>query len=139
MSELKSERRIGRSILSVVAGIVVGVALTLGVDALLQHVGIIPQLGGRLSDRAAMLAVAYRVIFSVLAAYITARLAPYRPMLHAMIGGWLGFFVALVGTVVTWNRDLGPHWYAIAVALIAVPSAWIGARIWGRQIIAPRF
>jgi hypothetical protein len=129
MSTNNNERRLGRSILAVLVGIVVGVALTLGVDAILQQAGIIPPLGGRLSERAALLATGYRAIFNVLAAYITARLAPYRPMLHAMIGGWLGFLVALVGTAVTWNRDLGPHWYAIAVALIAVPCAWIGARI----------
>jgi len=128
-----SSRRVGRSILAVVVGIVAGVALTLGADAILQHAGIYPPLGGRLTDRAAVLATAYRVIFSVLAAYITARLAPYRPMLHAMIGGWLGFFVALAGTVFTWNRDLGPRWYSIAVAAIAVPSAWLGAKIWASR------
>lgn len=130
MSVATGERRIGRSVLAVVVGIVVGVALTLGTDAILQRAGVIPHFGGRLTNGPAALAVAYRVIFSVLAAYITAWLAPYRPMLHAMIGGWLGFFVGVLGTVATWNRDLGPHWYAIAVALIAVPSAWIGARIW---------
>src|SRR5580658_724550 len=115
MSESAGERRLGQSILAVVAGIVVGVTLTLGFDAVFQHLGILPTLRQRLTNGPAVLAVAYRMIFGVLAAYVTAWLAPYRPMLHAMIGGWLGFFVGVVGTVATWNSDLGPHWYSIAV------------------------
>jgi hypothetical protein len=36
-----------------------------------------------------------------------ARLAPYRPMQHAL-GGGAGLVLNIVGAAATWNRGLGP-------------------------------
>jgi uncharacterized membrane protein YccC len=67
---------------------------------------------------------------------VTAKLAPHGPMLHSMIGGVLGFVVGVGGAVVTWNREaeFGPHWYPVALILIALPCAWLGARIREMQL-----
>ena len=35
------------------------------------------------------------------------------------------------GLLVTWNKELGPKWYAIAHVVLAVPETWIGGRIHG--------
>ena len=43
------------------------------------------------------LATIYRTIYGVLASYIAPRLAPYRPMLHAMVLGILDFIVSVAG------------------------------------------
>jgi hypothetical protein len=123
-------------LLALVAGIFVGAALSLGLDEILHVVKIYPPWGERISGGLAAMATAYRMVFNILGSYVIARLAPNRPMRHAMIGGALGFLAGAAGTVATWNRDLGPHWYSAAVALIALPCAWIGARIWERQVRA---
>jgi len=66
----------------------------------------------------------------ILGSYVTARLAPNKPMNHAMIGAAIGTAIGTVGAVATWNKDLGPHWYPIALILTAFPTAWIGAKAW---------
>jgi len=67
--------------------------------------------------------------------YITARLAPDRPMRHALAGGIVGFVACTVGAVVTWNRGpaFGPHWYPLALVATAVPCAWLGGQLRVRQ------
>jgi len=113
----------------VLAGIVVGAALSLGTDALLKAFGVFPKLGNQMSEPLFLLATAYRIVYGILGSYVIARLAPDRPMQHALIGGVLGLVVSIIGAVVTWNRDLGPHWYAIGIAVTALPCAWVGGKL----------
>jgi hypothetical protein len=67
----------------------------------------------------------------VAGAYLTARLAPSRPMMHALVLGALGFVASLVGAVVTWNKGaaFGPHWYPVGLVLLAMPQSWLGGRL----------
>src|SRR3954466_731859 len=111
MSEAGMSRRWGRSIVAVVVGIVVGAALSLGVDEVLHVTGAYPPWGRPMSDGLSALATAYRLLFSVLGCYVIARLAPDRPMAHAMIGGAMGLVLCIAGAISTWNMDIGPHWY----------------------------
>jgi len=129
MADAAFPRRTGRSILAVVAGILVGALLSLGTDEILHLTRVYPPWGERMSDPLFGLATAYRVVFSILGSWVIARLAPRRPMLHAMIAGAIGLVVSVAGAAATWNRDLGPHWYNVAVAAMALPCAWIGAKI----------
>ena len=129
MADAAFPRRTGRSILAVVAGILVGALLSLGTDEILHMTRVYPPWGERMSDPLFGLATAYRVVFSILGSWVIARLAPRRPMLHAMIAGAIGLVVSVAGAAATWNRDLGPHWYNVAVAAMALPCAWIGAKI----------
>lgn len=71
----------------------------------------------------------------VAASYITARLAPDRPMQHALAGGFLGMVLAAVGAAVTWNKgpEFGPHWYPIALIVLALPCAWLGGTFYRRK------
>jgi hypothetical protein len=128
---MSSSGTVGRSVGAVVAGIVVGVVLTLITDLVLHAVGVFPPWGQPVSDGPLVLATAYRIVFGVVGSYVTARLAPDRPMLHAMIGGVLGFVVSIAGAVATWNRGpaFGPHWYPVALIVIALPCAWLGGKI----------
>ena len=120
---------VGRSVWSVVAGLLVVVLLSIATDAMLHAAGIFPALAKRMSDGLFILATAYRTAFGVFGSYITARLAPSKPMKHAMIGAAIGFALATVGAAATWNKDLGPHWYPVVLVLTAFPTAWIGAKI----------
>ena len=78
MSETEPRRSVLRSIGAVLAGMVVGIALTLATDQLLHMIGVFPPWGQSMAgyDGALLLATVYRVVYSVLASYITARLAP---------------------------------------------------------------
>lgn len=133
MSEAEPQPNLGRSILAVLVGIIVGVLLTLGTDEVLHIIGVFPPWKASMAgyDGALALATAYRTIYSILGSYIVARLAPRRPMKHAMIGGWIGLLVSLAGAVATWNGGpaFGPHWYPVALVVIALPTAWAGAKL----------
>ena len=124
-------RRIGRSIGAVLAGILVGVIITIATDALMHIIGLFPPLGQTMSNQLFLLATAYRIVYGVLGSYVIARLAPDRPLQHALVGGVMGLVVSTVGAVVTWNRvpSLGPHWYPIALIVTAMPCAWLGGKL----------
>ena len=122
-------RSIGQSILALFAGFVAGVVLSVGTDLGLHAVGLWPSLGQPMSGPLLLFATLYRTIYGIISAYIVARLAPFRPMEHALIGGAIGTVVSIIGAAVTWNRGLGPHWYPVALIFVALPSAWVGGRL----------
>ncbi len=122
-------RRLGRSIWAIVAGFLAAVILSIGTDVVLHKLGIYPALGQRMADGLFVWATAYRTIYAIFGSYMTARLAPRRPMGHAMLGAAIGMMIGTAGAIATWNKDLGPHWYSLALVLEGIPCAWIGARI----------
>jgi len=126
-------RRTGRSILAIVAGLLTGAVLSIGTDAVLHAAGVFPPWGQRMTDGLFVLATAYRTVFNTLGCYVAARLAPDRPMGHALSLGVLGLVLSLVGLVVTWNKgpEFGPHWYPIVLAVLVMPSAWVGGKLRG--------
>ena len=131
MTAPEPQRSTGRSIGALVAGLVVGIVLSLGTDAIMHVTGIVPPSGQVMSNGLFGLATTYRVIYSVLASYVAARLAPDRPMWHALVLGVVNLVVSLIGTLVTWNKGpaFGPHWYPLSLVLLALPAAWLGGRL----------
>jgi hypothetical protein len=133
MSDTQQPSRVLRSIGAVLAGMIVGIALTLGTDELLHLTHVFPPWGDSMAgyDGALLLATVYRTVYGIAASYITAKLAPHRPLLHAMVGGVLGLLVSIVGAVATWNKEpaFGPHWYPLALVVLALPSAWAGGKL----------
>lgn len=123
-------RQWGRSAGSVLAGFVAVVILSIGTDMVLRALKIVPPLGQPMSEKLFLLATVYRTIYAIAGSYITARLAPYRPMRHAMVGGIIGLALSIVGAAVTWKRpEMGPHWYPLALVITALPCAWLGGKI----------
>ena len=131
MSETHRPRRTGQSIGALLAGFLAVVILSLGTDIVLHAVGVFPRLGQPMADVLFVLATAYRTVYGVAGSYITARLAPDRPMQHALVGGFVGLVLSTVGAVVTWDRGpaFGPHWYPLALVVTAMPCAWAGGRL----------
>ena len=127
-------RRIGRSILAVLAGIVVGIVLSTATDFGLQAIGLAPSIKDGWPNNLLAFATVYRSIYGILASYLIARLAPNRPMGHSLVAGTLGVIVSTVGAVATWSTTAGQHWYPVALALTALPTAWIGAKLWLMQM-----
>jgi hypothetical protein len=124
-----SSRRVGRSILALLAGIAVGIVLSLGTDRTLHAIGVAPTLGSRWPNHLLVFAASYRSIYGILGAYMIARLAPNHPMGHALFAGALGLIVSTLGAVGAWNSTAGQHWYPVALALTTMPTAWIGGRL----------
>jgi hypothetical protein len=119
-----------RGILAIVAGVVAVIVVTTLVDILLHVAGVYPAWGVPLTDRLALLATGYRIPLSIAGAYLTARLAPEKPLYYAMILGGLGTVLGLVGVLATWNQNLGPRWYPIALAALSIPQCWIGGKLY---------
>jgi carbohydrate-binding DOMON domain-containing protein len=73
-----------------------------------------------------LLALSYRIVYTVVGGYITARLAPHSPMRHVWVLGTIGLAVAVAGAIATIPMHLGPSWYPIALAVTALPCTWLG-------------
>jgi hypothetical protein len=131
MTEPQPTRRTGRSIGAVIVGMAIGVAVTIATDMVLHAVGVFPPWGQPVPDGPLALATAYRMVYGVLGSYIIARLAPDRPMGHALVGGAIGVIVSTIGAVATWNSGpaFGPHWYPLALIATAMPCAWLGGKL----------
>jgi hypothetical protein len=131
-------RTLWKSFLALAAGVVAVVILSLGTDAVLRVAGLLPSLGESMNNSRFVLVTFYRLIYAVFGSYITARLAPYAPMGHALVGGVLGVVLNVVGAVVTWNHvpSMGPHWYPIALILASMPCAWLGGKLRLMQMVS---
>ena len=121
-----------QSILAIGAGVLVVVVATTAVDILLHLTGVLPAMGQPLSDGLAVLASSYRLVISIAGAWLTARLAPDRPLVHAVRLGYVGTVLGVIGVAATWNAGLGPRWYPISLAVLAIPQCWLGGRIYER-------
>jgi hypothetical protein len=119
---------------------VVAIFLTLATDELLHRIGVFPPWGASMVgfDGALLLATTYRTVYGVLGSYLTAWLAPSRPMGHALLGGAIGLAVSILGAAVTWNKGpaFGPHWYPLALVVLALPTAGVGGLLRVKQLSA---
>jgi hypothetical protein len=125
MTERASTR--GRSLLAVFVGFLSVAVLSLITDEVLHVLDVYPPWGDPMNAPGLnALALSYRIVYTVLGSYVTARLAPHSPMRHVWIGGFIGFALCVIGAITTIPLKLGPAWYPIALALTALPCAWIG-------------
>ena len=127
-------RRIGRSILALLAGILVGIVFSMGTDFGLHAIGLAPSLKERWPNHLLVLATLYRSIYGILGSYVIARLAPNRPMGHSLLAGALGLVLSSLGAAAAWSTTVGQHWYPVVLALTSLPTAWIGAKLWLMQL-----
>ena len=136
MSETHRRPRTLRRVGAVFAGLLAIVVLSIATDMALQVTGVYPPFGQPMSDALFLLATAYRIVYGVAGSYMAARLAPDRPMQHALALGVVGLVVSIAGAVVTWGRgpEFGPVWYPLAVIAIAMPCAWAGGRLHVKQL-----
>jgi hypothetical protein len=127
-----SRRRMARRAGAVLAGLVVIFAVTTATDVALHLTNVFPPMGERMSDGLFLLAMAYRIVYGVLGCYVAARLAPARPLAHALALGAIGLVLSSIGAACMW--DAGPSWYSLAVIAIALPCAWLGGMLRVRQL-----
>jgi hypothetical protein len=122
--------------MAVLAGILANFVLGLGIDQILHVTGVYPPWGQPMSDSLFALAFAYRVAIAVWSGWLVARLAPDRPVRHALVLGIIGAVLSAASVIATWNKgpEFGPRWYPLALVVISVPATWLGARLYrGRR------
>lgn len=129
MTGASAPRRLGRSALALLAGLATIFVLSLGADAALHASGTYPGWNQPMSDGLYALATAYRLPIQVFGCWLTARLAPGRPMAHALALGALGVGLSTLGAVATWDAGLGPRWYPVVLVLSSLPCAWAGGKL----------
>ena len=100
------------------------------VDFILEATGIFtPPSQGFHTTWMVVTATIYRTLLSIIAAFITAKLAPSAPMKHALVLGLIGLAICTAAAIIVIPMDLSPAWYPIALAVLAVPAAWFGAML----------
>ena len=126
-----------KSIWAVVAGLLTVIVLSMATDKVLETSGIFPAPSdmGLYVTWMLGLALAYRTIYTVLGGYITAVLAPQNAMKHVWVLAVLGQIGGIMGVVAGWN--LSSHWYPIALAVLAIPSVWLGGWLKTRTASVP--
>jgi hypothetical protein len=123
-----------RSVGAILLGFVAVAVLSLATDQLLHVLNVYPPWGEPMHDpRLNLLALSYRIVYTVLGGYIAARLAPRNPMRHATILGIVGLVISLAGVFATIPMKLGPAWYPIAIAVTALPCTWLGGLLYKKN------
>src|SRR5262247_324215 len=118
---------------AVLAGFLAIVIITTATDMAMHATSVFPPLKEPIGDALFLLATGYRIVYGVAGYYIAARLAPDRPMPHALALGVVSVVASALGAVATWNRRpaFGPHWYPLALIAISMPCAWLGGKLHG--------
>jgi hypothetical protein len=123
-------RRLGRSVLAVAAGLGANVLLAMAADQVAYAAGLFPQPPEVTYETGPyVIATAYRALFGVAGAWLTARLAPSAGMRHALILGGIGLALCAAGLIAAFTMKLGPVWYPLALLLVTLPCAWLGGRL----------
>jgi hypothetical protein len=116
-----------KSFIAVIVGLTAGTILSVVTDMLLVKSELFDPSGLNHPSHFVITAILlYRFIFNITGCYLTARLAPGKPMQHALVSGTIGFLISITGAVLMWNQ--APHYYNIILVLTALPAAWIGGK-----------
>jgi hypothetical protein len=110
-----------KSIGAIVAGFITVAGLSIVTDSVVSATGIFPP---QITTGMLVFALLYRITFTVLGGYVTARLAPQSAMIHVWVLAGLGQLGGIAGVFAGW--DLSAHWYPIMIAVTAIPAVVYG-------------
>jgi len=115
---------------AIVAGMLFIVVTHTGTDFVLESLGIFPQSGEGLHVTwMVVTATVYRGVYTVGGGYVTTLLAPDPKMRYVWILGVIGLVISSLAAVATIPMKLGPAWYPIALAVLALPCVWLGGKL----------
>lgn len=121
-----------RSVLSVIAGVVVWTFLWLGGNALLAS--LYPQTfdGGQRVESVPLLSflIVYSVILSVIAGYVTALIARRLEIAHAFALGLVQLALGIFFEAQNWS--LLPVWYHLIFLALLIPGNLLGGQLRAR-------
>lgn len=117
-----------KSIGAVIAGFFSLVILSVITDSILEKASII-KTDPFVENPVWLIAIIilYRTIFNTFGCYLTARLAPNKPMRHALILGVIGVVLTIVVLIAAW--DIPPRWYPVSLIILTLPAAWLGGKM----------
>lgn len=125
---------VARSVIAIVVGFLVIGVLAFGTDVIVR--GAAPEVfapDGRVDSVPWLLFMQlYVFVYAVFGCWLAARLAPNRPMRHALILGLLGLAFNIAGSAAQWDKM--PAWYHLMALALVMPAAWVGGRIRERQL-----
>jgi hypothetical protein len=116
-----------RSTAAVFAGIVSIFALSIVGDFFFHSLTHTPNDQPMYDNGLLAIALGYRAVFGVLASIVVAWLAPSHKVGHALVFGGIGVAIGTIGAISMWSYAV--PWYNIGVILVALPAAWVGARL----------
>ena len=116
-----------KSIWAVLAGFIFVVIISITTDLILVKTEIMKQPFDLNSSWLIIFVIFYRSLFATIGSFLTAKLAPEKPMRHSMIGGAIGFIISIIGAIAMWDKP--PHWYAISLIITTIPCAWLGGQL----------
>lgn len=117
-----------KSIGAVAAGFATLVILSMITDIVLEKTGIMKtQPFVENPVWLIVVIILYRTVFNTFGCYLTARIAPNKPMKHAIILGTIGVVLTTVGLIVMW--DTPPRWYPVSLIVLTLPAAWLGGKM----------
>lgn len=118
-----------KSIGSILVGLIAVVVLSTLTDVVLESTGLMQTNPFDANPWwLVVIVIIYRNIYGTVGSYLAARLAPHKPMRHAIILGFIGFALSIAGTIVMW--DIPPHWYPLTLIALTLPSAWLGGKLY---------
>jgi hypothetical protein len=118
----------------VALGFLVMGGLAVMTDLILRAVGIFPAENS-MRTPLLVVAMAYRMMFTVAGGYVTARTAPRSPLTHSVILGFAGTVIALAGAAAVSRQAPGstPTWYPLGIIGATLPCAGLGGILRVRQ------
>lgn len=118
---------IWKGIGAILAGMIFIVVSHTGTDFVLEKLGIFtPPSEGFHTTWMVVTATIYRTLYTVIGGYITAALAPNPRMRYVLILGIIGLVLGTLGAIATIPMGIAPAWYPVALAVLALPSVWLG-------------
>jgi hypothetical protein len=123
-----------RSVAAIALGFLLMGGLAVLMDVVLEAAGIFPP-DAAMSGFHLGLAMTYRLVFTVAGGYATARAAPDKPLVHAVILGFVGSVIALVGAAAVARQAPGstPLWYPLAIIGATMPCCGLGGLLGARR------
>lgn len=118
-----------RLILAVIAGIITTLILTGITHVVMNLLGMHPPLFKPMfDDLQVQFALFYHSLYAIVGAFVTAMIAKNQERRAVLILGTKELIMWIIGTFLLWNH--APLWSNITKALLGVPLAWVGGRLY---------
>jgi hypothetical protein len=112
-----------KSIWAILAGFIVVIIISTLTDLVLQKTAVMKLPYHLNAWWFIVIVIAYRTIYGIAGSYLTAALAPAKPMLHVFISGVIGVILSTIGLLVVKEP---PLWYPATLVILALPTALFG-------------
>lgn len=117
-----------KSVGAVIAGLLTVAILSVLTDAILEGIGFFPPATEGLYDNNLLLiALLYRTVYAFMGGFVTAKLAPEKPMKLVLILLLIGTIMGILGVIAGWN--LSERWYPISLVITSAAALYIGGRL----------